>query len=50
MSSTNSDDLYVVTFAGFVVEVCASKADAEAAAAVLLEKHPEGTIGVGVMA
>ena len=53
MTATQSDDLYawyVVTFAGIVVEFHESKAEADAAAAVLLEKHPGGTIRVGVMA
>lgn len=43
------DNLYAVTFAGFVVKVCGSKREAQDAARDMRRQHPAAVITVAVL-
>lgn len=44
-----TDNLYAVTFAGFVVKVCSTKREAQDAARDMRKQHPAAAIAVAVL-
>jgi hypothetical protein len=48
-TDTNTDDLYVVTFAGIVVRVCGTDDEATSYAKDLRRAHPTASIAVEVL-
>ena len=47
---TSEDNLYAVTFAGYVVRVCSTKREAHDFARGMRQQHPDATIAVTVLA
>lgn len=50
MTVKATDNMYAVTFAGFVVKVCSTKREAQDFARAMMQQHTDATIAVTVLA